>query len=222
MLNGAGRVVSFGLLALVVSCTRGGERTEVEPTSPLRPADTPASPAQGAGVNAAGFIHIPGALVYQTCVHELPSGARIGAGGQLTTSDGQPIPAVPACPYHSCFDGQDQTACGGSNTPSPSGGWVAWDATPVPSPATQFNALNSGTFEVPATPTQECNYDYSLGTCSNTLFMFPSIQSTTWIVQPVLQWGQECFANLGCIGSWAHYTYASWVASDPAIGVAYF
>ena len=196
----------FAIAVVGVNCSRDDHQiATVEPGAQL--AHTQSGPAP-LKPNAAGYQHVPGGvLVHQDCIHQVPNGATVDASGNVSAG-GQVVATYPACTHPMCFRGQDQSPCLGSDPPA-AGGWVDWSTAPAINidGLSEFNELDSGTFQVPAPPL------YSLD--GQLIYMFPSLESivSSEIVQPVLQWGQYCNGS-ECIGSYYTWTYAAWAVTS--------
>ena len=171
-----GRLAVFATISLIASCSRDTD-LGAAPKSVLA-FDGRSRECSGALLgNSAGYVHIPGnVMVHADCLWQVPSGAFIGAGGEVTLNNRVVMPAQ-ACPHKPCLRGQDKAACGETGAPpGDNGGWVAWDAANPPAPYTEFNALDSGHFTVPSAPSP--GYD------GQNIFLFPSLQTESgWIVR---------------------------------------
>jgi len=160
-----------------------------------------------------GWIQIPGKLIRPDCVHQVPSGARIefGSDGQPTGDvkmNGKVIAHYDSCPEES-IDTRYMGSQGGSS-PNPSGygnGWVEASQWELSLASTDNIDDVAGYWHVPAPPAES----------GALVFLFNGIEPTggNWIMQPVLQWG-----NNGNFGG-NYYTFASWLVGPESSGIAY-
>lgn len=161
-----------------------------------------------------GFIQIPGKLIRQDCVHEVPSGALIDIG-----SDGNPTGDVKMngkliAHYDSCPEQSIDTRHFGSQggqSPNPSGygdGWVEASQWELSLGASDNIDELYGFWHVPQPPAD----------AGALVFWFNGIEPSgeNWIMQPVLQWGDN-----GSFGG-NYYTFASWLVGPEGTGLAWY
>jgi len=175
-----------------------------------------------------GWVHIPGELINSACVHEIPSGARVevNGNGQMTgdvTLNGAPYAHFAACPDAPVVTRPQGNApsvftpCLGL-TPCPDGtanGWVEAAAWNVSLASTDNIDYLSGAWIVPAGPCPVIASDITpncAGAIPNTedhavIYLFNGIEPSTqtWILQPVLQYGDN-----GLFGG-DYWALASWI-----------
>jgi hypothetical protein len=160
-----------------------------------------------------GWMQIPGRLIRPDCVHQVPSGALIELG-----SDGNPTGDVKLngkviAHYDSCPEQSIDTRFLGSQggqSPNPSGygdGWVEASQWELSLGSNDNIGQLSGYWYVPGAPADS----------GALVFLFNGIQpsGSSWIMQPVLQWG-----NNGSFGG-NYYTLASWFVGPEGSGIAY-
>ncbi len=161
-----------------------------------------------------GWMQIPGRLIRPDCVHEVPSGAQIefGSDGQPTGDvkmNGKVIAHYDSCP-ESSIDTRFLSSQSG-NSPNPSGygdGWIEASQWELSLGASDNIDDLYGYWHVPSPPAE----------AGALVFLFNGIEPTggQWIMQPVLQWGDN--GNFG--GN--YYTFASWLVGPESSGVAYY
>jgi hypothetical protein len=160
-----------------------------------------------------GWIQIPGRLIRPDCVHEVPSGARVefGDNGEPTgdvTMNGKVIAHYDSCPEES-IDTRHLGPQGGSS-PNPSGygdGWVEASQWELSLGASDNIDDLYGNWHVPSPPAES----------GALVFLFNGVEPVGggWIMQPVLQWGDN-----GSFGG-NYYTFASWLVGPQNSGIAY-
>jgi hypothetical protein len=120
------------------------------------------------------MVATPAGWRYRRCVHEVPNHARVDPGGLVTRRDGTTF-RLPLC-------GQ------GAPKANPHGGVLAptingWVESAHYTPGGNFSRI-SANWTVPAKPTGS----YSAG---QVYYAFPGLQSSSYIIQPVLQYGNN-------------------------------
>jgi hypothetical protein len=154
------------------------------------PSDGPTSSTEELPLGAAeDYVHVPGAKVHRSCVHEIADGDGVSAEGRIVRADGQ-TEALAKCTFRAL-----PTANPDAPVPAITG-WVEearWQTgSTVGSMAADWT--------VPAGPSRNDG---------QTIFLFPSLQHTfanpAIIIQPVLQWGPSAAGG----GAW--WGAASWV-----------
>jgi hypothetical protein len=150
-------------LAAAAACA--DTSTPVEPATP-----PPILVDRGRMAPDTGMIATPAGWRYRRCVHEVPNNARVDAHGRVTRHDGTTF-QLPLC-------------AGGAPPADPLpptvSGWVEWGDW---APGGNFSRL-SANWTVPANPTGS----YSAG---QVYYAFPGLQSSSYIIQPVLQYGNN-------------------------------
>lgn len=158
-----------------------------------------------------GWMQIPGKLIRPDCVHQVPSGAQIDLDrdGQPTGDikmNGQVIAHYDSCPEQSIdtrhFGSQSE------HDPGPTGnGWVEASQWELSLGASDDISFLAGYWHVPSPP----NADGAL------VYLFNGIEPSGggWIMQPVLQWG-----NNGGFGG-NYYVFASWLVGPQGSGIAF-
>jgi hypothetical protein len=157
-----------------------------------------------------GWMQIPGKLIRPDCVHQVPSGAQIEVG-----SDGQPTGDVKMngtviAHYESCPEESIDTRhiSEGQQDPGTGNGWVEAAQWDVSLKSTDNIANLDGYFHVPNPPTAGGALVY--------LFNGLEPSSENWIMQPVLQWGDN-----GAFGG-DYYVFASWLVGPNGSGIAFY
>lgn len=162
----------LGLIAsaMLVGCS---DRSPAAPEASNAPLTENGSTSPGSD-----YVATPAGWFHQSCVHEIPNNARVGANGNVTREDGTHF-QTPACAYSSVSTvpkpGQET-----SFLPPSDNGWVEYG----------FTQLGSGTFHSLTArwkvPPHLPSGSYS-GT--QTFYSFPGLQNGTYIIQPVIQYG---------------------------------
>lgn len=157
-----------------------------------------------------GWMQIPGRLIRPDCVHEVPSGARIqfGSDGNPTgdvTMNGKLIAHYESCPEQSI---DTRHVSEGQQDPGTGNGWVEASQWDVSLGSTDNIANLDGYFHVPQPP--------AAGGALVYLFNGLEPSSENWIMQPVLQWGDN-----GAFGG-DYYVFASWLLGPKGSGIAYY
>jgi len=156
-----------------------------------------------------GWMQIPGKLIRPDCVHQVPSGAQVelGSDGQPTGDvkmNGNVIAHYDSCPEESIDTRHVSEA---QQDPGTGNGWVEavqWD---VSLKSTDNIANLDGYFHVPNPPTAS----------GALVYLFNALEPSTenWIMQPVLQWGDN-----GAFGG-DYYVFASWLVGPKGSGIAF-
>jgi hypothetical protein len=195
----------FVLLALL-----GGSFGCDAPPSPISPEVIPASASRAAQVSGqeavapkSELVATPNGWYHRSCVHEIPSGATEHRDGTITARDGASI-ALPECRYPGKRSGEGVRIKASSspafkNQPPDNNGWIefAWDELS----GHTYSEL-SAQWTVPNSPSS--GYSGSTGP----YFTFPGLLSDEYILQPVLQYG-----NNGWFGE-NYWALASWRCHD--------
>jgi hypothetical protein len=167
------------------------------------------------------WVHVPGALMRQDCVHQVPNGAHITEAGDVSLN-GALIAHYDACPVQPIFTGPGVTPPSGIDiAPEAGGGWVE--------DIHEYLNLQSGdnidylhsNWGVPFIPP---NAEEA------TIYIWNGIQSSQCafggnaycaIMQPVLQFGQSCGnieagqgGGVQCLGGWSSWNIASWLVTN--------
>jgi hypothetical protein len=167
-----------------------------EPVSPRAAAPTP---PQAAAAPQDEFVATPAGLYHRSCVYEVPAGARLERQEVIRFPDGTRRQVPPcAVPARATVTPQGPAASpaaprAGVATPTING-WVeyTWATT-----ASAYKRIIAD-WTVPPAPAG------SYGASGKVYYTFPGLQSSTYIIQPVLQYG-----NNGSFGG-AYWTIASW------------
>ena len=154
-----------------------------------------------------GYVATPnGVLMHGDCLHQIPDGAVVHADWSVTLN-GAKIAQYGTC-THKKYRYRHKSST--LSLPGPdSTGYVFFPFEE--SFETMFTHMNTGSWIVPPNP---------VGNHGQVLYFFPSLESDTAILQPVLQWGQICWAGGRCAGTPTGWTYANWwvTSSDPQEG----
>jgi hypothetical protein len=152
-----------------------------------------------------GWVQIPGALIRPDCVHEIPNGARVVIDGDKVTGDvtleGVSVGHFAACPEAPVITrprgGRSVNLAG---VPGTGNGWVEAVQMPVALGGGDNIDWISGTWTVPSNPSASGALNY----------FFNGIEPTSqnWILQPVLQWG-----NNGMFGG-NYWVLSSWLVGS--------
>ena len=161
-----------------------------------------------------GWMQIPGRLIRPDCAHQVPSGAQIEFG-----SDGNPTGDVKLngkviAHYDSCPEESIDTrflSSQGDHSPNPSGygnGWVEASQWELSLASTDNIDDLYGYWYVPGPPSEG----------GGLVFLFNGVEPAggNWIMQPVLQWG-----NNGNFGG-DYYTFASWLVGPESSGYVFY
>jgi hypothetical protein len=185
-----------------------------------------------ASQNHSGWVHIPGELINPNCVHEIPNGARVEVDehGQMTgdvTLKGAPYAHYAACPDEPVVT---RPQAGTPNLAAPgttaTNGWVEASAWNVSLPSTDNIDYLGDNWTVPYYPCIPASVSAGVKvepscvavdakgsatpatpTSDAIIYLFNAIEpsSENWILQPVLQYG-----NNGYFGG-AYWVLASWM-----------
>jgi hypothetical protein len=149
-----------------------------------------------------GWVQIPGELIRPDCVHEIPNGAKVEtSGGQITgdiTVEGTLVAHYDACPEAPVLTRPVHGATPTSaKTPGTGNGWVEAAQTDLPLSGSDNIDFMAGTWTVPSNPSAN----------GGLIYLFNGLEPATenWILQPVLQWG-----NNGLFGG-NNWVIASWM-----------
>lgn len=201
------KVPRIGLVLLVEVSALGAMVFTALPASaaPTTPGPVAQLPPPGyAQAEASGnWSPTPDGLAYDACVYQVPNGAEISADGVVTVG-GLVVETASTCPYSGLVPypsnplGSNQANSTTTNTSastSPvSGGGVAPAQIPLPNTAPKgwWAASTANTAQVTDFSAQWVVPANPVATGNQLVYMFPSVQpaSMTYIVQPVLQWGQ--------------------------------
>jgi|SRR5579872_259986 hypothetical protein len=149
-----------------------------------------------------GWIQAPGRLMHPDCVHVVPSGAQIEVGSDSKPSvdvkmNGELFAHYDPCPEQS-IDTRHLGSQGGQS-PNPSGygdGWIEASQWELSLGSSDNIDLLQGFWHVPNPPAESGALVY--------LFNGISPTGAQWILQPVVQWGDN-----GSFGG-DYYSVASW------------
>lgn len=171
--------------AILVGCQDQGPAAPEAPNAALK-GDAFAQPDSGYIATPAGWFH-------ESCVHEIPNGARVNATGNVTRADGTRF-QIPAC-AHSSVSTVPKPGAESVLLPPTDNGWVEYG----------FTNLNAGTYHA-LTGRWKVPPDLPSGSYSGTqvFYSFPGLQNGTYIIQPVIQYGYN-----GLFGG-SYWTAASW------------
>lgn len=146
-------------------------------------------------VSAQGdYVATPAGWYHRSCVHEIPDGARWDTAGVVTRRDGS-VYRIPPCAYASYPLNQPPSGVGMAPQTPTNSGWIEYAYVTV-APPDWFHQLTAY-WTVPAAPVGQ----YS-GT--QVFYSFPGLQSASYIIQPVVQYGYN-----GSFGG-SYWTMASW------------
>lgn len=160
--------------------------------------EVPATPGEPTSVLPEGYVATPAGLYHQSCVYEVPAGATVERGEVIRMADGTSY-QVPPCKYaaqSSLLPGNNRVGSSTTSSVRPPtvNGWVeyteAWASIAYKRIVADWN--------VPPNPTG------SYGASGKVYYTFPGLQSDSFIIQPVLQYG-----NNGSYGG-AYWTITSW------------
>ncbi len=153
-----------------------------------------------------GWIQIPGAIIRQECVYEIPNGARVSEGGDVTLG-GTLIAHYDDCPEEPI---RTRPRHGGAaaayrDAPGTGNGWVETVLEEVSLSSGDNIDKITGQWVVPTDPS----------TFGGLIFLFNGLEDTTQnlILQPMLQFGYTsctiCVEGGGIGGS--YWVIASWL-----------
>ncbi len=180
-------LVAVGLIVSITSCT--------DPTSIKRNAGTPTSSQVMADVgDDSDYVTTPAGLYHRSCVHEIEDGARAGRNGRVTRKNGTTY-QLPNClhPVRHIRHGTERSSPANN-------GWIE-DAY-FPLAAGNQYRQQTANWVVPANPVG--SYSWTTGG-PPVFFTFPGLQSSAFIIQPVIQYGYN-----GDFGSASAWVMASW------------
>jgi hypothetical protein len=131
------------------------------------------------------WIQIPGMLIRPDCVHEIPNGATVLSQGDMLTGDVR-LNGVSIAHYDPCPEAPVITRHIGSSDSNPPGagnGWVEAVQKNLSLGSGDNIDLMSGSWTVPANP----------ATSGALIYLWNGIEPTSqnWVLQPVLQWGNN-------------------------------
>ena len=135
------------------------------------------SAAYAAALKSPDWVKTPDGLMWKSCVHALPKGARLD-GDRAVLASGVKQAPFGACPHaHIPVPGQAATAKPASAQPPSTNGWQAYSWWSAP----QWLTGIYSTYTVPKAPAAGGSTDY----------FFSSLEDSNGgaIVQPVLTWG---------------------------------
>lgn len=149
-----------------------------------------------------GWVQVPGQFIRPDCVHELPKGARVEVVNDKITGDvtlgGRVIAHYDACsePGISTRPSHNETRPKAALTPGTGNGWVEAVENDVSLGSSDNLDWLSGTWTVPPAPAEGGGLIY--------LFNGMEPSSQNWIIQPVLQYGNNGYfgGNYWVIASW--------------------
>lgn len=183
----------WSLLALAVAV---GCKDAAMPVSPIETPPPQVLSDQGPSTASGDLVATPNGWYHRSCVHEVPNGAHVDINGLVHRKDGT-LAQVSRCehPGRVVVAGQERNVAPTIN------GWLEWADF---HPGSNFGEINA-TWHVPNAPTGS----YCLLCTSHQVFYaFPGLQSSSYIIQPVLQYGY----NNGYGGE--YWTAASWRCND--------
>jgi hypothetical protein len=185
------RLSALGIVLSIAACSEPGSAPDAV-ESELRQVSTP----------PADYVTTPAGLYHRSCVHEVAPGAVIERGGVVRRPD-RTTYRVPDCAYPVI------------------GGRAARSAVPDPWPIRAPSPTNSGWIEQATVNTNSAwsritaNWNVPLVplapyTASNqTYFAFPGILNSSFIIQPVIQFG------VSAAGGGSYWAMASWRCGPP-------
>jgi hypothetical protein len=144
-----------------------------------------------------GYVLTPAGWFHSSCVHEIPSGARVSIDHVVTLRDGSTY-QIPKCLYAAQLRFPHIRK---GLAPPADTGWLEYTSTFAPSGDSYRNL--SASWKVPTRPV----HSYS---SPEVYYTFPGIQNDAFILQPVLQYG---FSPAGGGNSWG---LASWHCDGPS------
>jgi len=195
-------ISTFASAAFVFAALSGAP-AQADDLSTSASAVVPIPPPSYAVASASGdWVSTPAGLAYKSCVHQVPDGAAVSQGGDVSVNS-VVVDTISACPYSGFVTvpeaaSSDQTMAGipdpeAANPPVPlaDGWWLdSWWTS------SKEVVKLSAQWKVPANPASD----------GAALFFFPSVETSNSpaIVQPVLQWG-----NTGA-GGGNYWGIANW------------
>ncbi len=164
MLHPLAAVGTLGLITSIFGCN--------EPTSVARQMAT-GNPSEALTKIQDDYVATPAGWYHRSCVHQIEDGARVGKGGLVRRKNGTTY-QIPKCLYR-----RYPTQPGTQPSSPADTGWIEWADIFQP-PGSWFQQLNAS-WTVPTVPLAP----YS----SEVYFSFPGLESNTFIIQPVIQFG---------------------------------
>jgi hypothetical protein len=142
------------------------------------------------------MVATPVGLLHRACVHEVPVGATVDDANLVTRKDGTKF-QIPVCPYPKTRSSASflRSSAGPLRVSAPVINGYVESAQYNASGGTSFRQLYAN-WTVPQAPTQ--------GGSNYTYYTFPGLVDASYILQPVLSWG-----NNNAYGG-AYYSLASW------------
>lgn len=218
-------VLSLGIGVAACSGGHAGAPSPAQGAGSTAPAATAVAQAHPRGGLPPGYMRVPnGVALHGDCVHEVPSGGKVHANGDVTVDD-VVVAHHDACAQPAIVAPRPTRA---DKSPAPThetpgvGGWVeaAWQWAPS---GQQF-VVSTSTFVVPSEPTTKLDPLENPG--GQLIFLFPAVTAenssdtaSAAIVQPVLQWGNTSpnggitgvnGTDGGSIGNSTSWTYSAW------------
>lgn len=180
----------LSLLAIAITI---GCKDAAMPVAPIATSSTKMVSDQVAPVASGDLVATPNGWYHRSCVHEIPNGAHVDINGEIHRKDGKTY-QLSSCtqPGRVIVANQNRTVAPTIN------GWLEWADF---QPGYNLGEINAS-WHVPAAPAGS----YCVVFCSSyqTFYTFPGLQSSSYIVQPVLQYGYN-----GDYGG-EYWTLASW------------
>jgi hypothetical protein len=195
----------------------------------LAPSDKPSASTAIAPSAASGdtdYVRTPAGLVHKSCVLGVARGERVERNGSIRRQDGSTFSPAP-CRFPGYPNIPENLAAGRgrSHRPDvaepvmgsgPSHSWIQYVASTIAGPYMGLEAE----WTVPNSP---ITFMSSAWTHGQTYFTFPGLQSPSYIMQPVLQYGSNgwfggeywTIANWWCDGNgtWCYYSQPQVVAT---------
>ena len=180
-----GTMVSFLIGVLMMACS---EPVSISPGSSAR--QTSMSRMGRARTPSTCILQAVGGIIGRAC-NEIEDGAKVNRDRSVTRRDGSKY-QIPPCAYLTYRSRPGTTEA--ASTPADSG-WMEWAYVTEP-PGSWYSQINAN-WTVPAAPQRGYN-------SAQTYFSFPGVQSDSFILQPVLQYGYSAAGggNTGPYASW--------------------
>jgi hypothetical protein len=186
---GAGVLTAASPTSATVHNEPSASATTPSPTSSA--ADVSSDPAAyKAALASPDWVSTPDGLMYKTCVHQLPPGARVD-GNSIVLASGVRQPPFARCPHPRLVPPAAATAGKAPVKPSASTGWLAdsWWQAP------QWLSGITSNYTVPSNPSVNGALNYFFSSLDNPI--------NASIVQPVLIWGGTSWV----LQSWYLWNY---------------
>lgn len=193
--------------SLIIATAAGCEQRRVSPNAS---AETPAlgatrltansTPSTVSANTPTTLVMTPVGPIDATCAHELPNGATVDFGqGNVLDTNGSVLAHYDPCPDPMPgFPQLPSRGSGGDSGVTPPNQIINWVESSQANSTTYVNSM-TGDWQVPGNPSSN---DGQL------IFLFFSLQSSTAIIQPVIQYGSN-----GAFGGY-YWTMATWLVYE--------